>query len=141
MTINIDVAAESVQNTFEVVVKSDEADGSKAGFIVVGTMSAEFAKARREMELAGIRLARSKKGKINWEGTEGDEIIADQRTAGNLIIAKHCTLGWFGFFAGKEQPQPFEFTPENFDRVLALFPMFADRIATEVQNDENFMRS
>jgi hypothetical protein len=141
VTINIDLAVESAQNTFDVVVKSDDADGSKAGFTVVGTMSAEFAKARREMELSGIRLARSKKGKVDWQGAEGDELIADQRAAGNLVIAKHCTVGWFGFFVGKDDPQPFEFTPENLDRVLSLFPLFADRIATEVQNEENFMPS
>jgi hypothetical protein len=32
-----------------------------------------------------------------------------------------------------------EFTSENLEKVLKLFPAFVERIALEVQNDENFM--
>jgi hypothetical protein len=137
--INLDTAVEAAHKTFEVVVKSDE-DGSKAGFNVVGSMSEQYGKARRELDIAGVKLARSRKGKaINWEGDEGDEFIAEQRSIANMIVAKNCVVNWFGFYVGKEDPQPLEFTSENLEKVLKLFPAFVERIALEVQNDENFM--
>ncbi len=138
--INIDLAVEAAKHTFEVVVKEDEEDGTRAGFVVVGAMSEQYGKARREMEVAGIRMARNRKGKVDWKGAEGDEVIADQRTEANMIVAKNCTIGWFGFYVGKDEPVEFEFNRENLEKVLGLFPVFADRISLEVQNDENFIR-
>jgi hypothetical protein len=141
--INLDLAAESANNTYEVVVKEDD-DGSKAGFMVVGTTSEQFAKAKREMDIAGVRFARNRRGvgKIDWKGSEGDEIIADQKSEANRIIARNCVVDWFGFVVGKgDEVKPLEFTPGNLEKVLNLFPAFSDRIAAEVQSEENFMQS
>ncbi len=134
MNFDIEDIEASRSKTFNVEVGALE-DGTPVGFIVLGTASDEYQKARRASELLGVKIAAASKTVIDMSTDKGAERIVDGTARSRRIVIDHCVVGWFGFTMGGK---PAEFTPENLDRLLKARPNWVDILAREIENDANF---
>lgn len=135
MNFDIEDIEAAGKNTFNVEVGTRE-DGTPVGFTILGSSSEEYRKARRAIELIGIKSAAKARGPIDMSTDEGAERVADSTDEGRQILLQHCVVGWFGFTMGG---QPAEFTPENLQRLLKTKTNWIDLIAREIENDANFI--
>jgi len=146
MTFNIDTLEQSSQATFDLVIGHLDKEKTKpVGFSVVGTTSAEYAAVSRQIDMMNVKeaAARNKAGEgpasqIDLASDEGAAQVVDSGDTRRMMIAKACTVGWFGFVKGSAN-EPAEFTDDALTRLLALRPQWARKIVDAVETDGNFI--
>ncbi len=141
MNFDIKTLTPSNETTYDVIVAHHPgADGKPdksrpVGFRIVGPESDAFRRAERELRIKGLVEAEKRKGGFDISTEAGAAAYVDSQDYAKALLAKRCTVGWFGFMDGTVDA---EFTPEGLDSVLATRPNWAKRINDSLDISTNF---
>lgn len=138
MNFNFDKISDAASQPFDVVIGHyDDEAKTPVGFKVVGSGSAQYIAAEREIQILNIKEAALRKDGLDLTTDAGAAVIADGADIRRFVTLRHCVVGWFGFTEGFDDT-PKVFTTEAMVSLLKTRVNWRNQILLAIEDEANF---